>query len=310
MLKYIGNIINTILPSVLATVIGAYIVNHYVIANRPETPPAATASAPDNKKAEEPAAKNGSGEARQVMAPADSDAAKGKSEKADKAGARAPQTSAREKAAAEKSDKADKAEKADKADKIDKAEKSAPAKAAATPVASSNAAAVDTGSGKDERRDAADLARAAIERLRGSNEATRTGEPPRQLEVPRQQEPLRAEPQRLMAPPAPNTVAVAAPTVPAQTVPAPVVAPVQSAAPMSSVAPMVPPAPAAAPVITSSVPTPPEAIAAPPHREEARRPTPPAEIPGGRQSDGDASRSVGDDVLSAAQSVIHAVIPR
>ena len=310
MLKYIGNIFNTILPSVLATVIGAYIVNHYVLANRPETPPAAasSASAPEAKKADEPSSKNASGETRAVMAPADGEAGKGKAEKSDKSdksdkpAARASQSTTRDKATADKADKADKTDKADKNDKTERADKGVPAKATA-PVASSVAAPSVEPVSKEERRDAADLARAAIERLRSSNEVTR-GSEPHPLEVPRQELP-RAE-QRLVAPPPSATVAVDAPVAPAPAVvPAP--PPATMAAP---IAPMAPVPPTAGPAITSSVPSPPEPIAAAPHREEASRLTPPAEIPGGRRSDADAGRSVGDDVLSAAQSVIHAVIPR
>ena len=51
MLKYVSKLAMDILPSVAATVIGAYIVNHYMV-NRPAAEPTATASSVDPKKAE------------------------------------------------------------------------------------------------------------------------------------------------------------------------------------------------------------------------------------------------------------------
>src|SRR3954453_3741536 len=48
--KYISKFTIDILPSVLATIIGAYIVNHYIV-TKPDAPAAAVASAPDSAKA-------------------------------------------------------------------------------------------------------------------------------------------------------------------------------------------------------------------------------------------------------------------
>ena len=48
MLKYITKFAMDILPSVAATIIGAYIVNHYIV-SRPDTPAAAVASSVDPK---------------------------------------------------------------------------------------------------------------------------------------------------------------------------------------------------------------------------------------------------------------------
>ena len=48
MLKYITKFAMDILPSVAATIIGAYIVNHYIVA-KPDTPAAAVASSADPK---------------------------------------------------------------------------------------------------------------------------------------------------------------------------------------------------------------------------------------------------------------------
>ena len=53
MLKYLTKFAVDILPSVAATVIGAYIVNHYIIATKPgaNAPAAAAVSTADPKKA-------------------------------------------------------------------------------------------------------------------------------------------------------------------------------------------------------------------------------------------------------------------
>src|SRR5438132_6545035 len=58
LLKYLSKLVMDILPSVVATIIGAYIVNHY-INNKPaaDAPGAAAVSAADPKKAESKAAK-------------------------------------------------------------------------------------------------------------------------------------------------------------------------------------------------------------------------------------------------------------
>ena len=49
MLKYITKFAMDILPSVVATIIGAYIVNHYIVA-KPDAPAAAVVSSADPKK--------------------------------------------------------------------------------------------------------------------------------------------------------------------------------------------------------------------------------------------------------------------
>src|SRR3954470_11421517 len=49
--KYISKFTIDILPSVLATIIGAYIVNHYIV-TRPDAPAAAVASTPQSPKAD------------------------------------------------------------------------------------------------------------------------------------------------------------------------------------------------------------------------------------------------------------------
>ena len=45
--KYVSKFTIDILPSVLATIIGAYIVNHYIVAKPADAPVAAAVSTPD-----------------------------------------------------------------------------------------------------------------------------------------------------------------------------------------------------------------------------------------------------------------------
>ena len=52
MLKYLKKFAMDILPSVAATIIGAYIVNHYITTRPAEAPVAAAVSSADPKKAE------------------------------------------------------------------------------------------------------------------------------------------------------------------------------------------------------------------------------------------------------------------
>jgi hypothetical protein len=269
MLKYIGNAFHSILPSVIATCIGAYIVNHYIV-TKSETPPApaaAVATQSEPKKPDEAGAVDANAKSRAV-------------EKADKPARHQPNP--REKIAAEKT----------------------PAKPAS--VAAVNAAPpVDANTSRDERRDANDLARAAIERLRNSSNSN---EVPRAAveATPRLPEPPRAQQDAAHAAPlsAASSVAVATP----------VATPVVSAVPVAQLPPAVNIAPpAAAAVDTANHPT--TTASVPARSGDPLRPTPPAEIPVGERIDASADpgrsiRTVGDDVVSAARSVFHAVIPR
>jgi hypothetical protein len=157
---------------------------------------------------------------------------------------------------------------------------------------------VETAAPAEERRDANDLARAAIERLRGTGEV-----PPRAQETARLPDPVRT-------PDAPRVVA--APVVSAPAVAAP------------AVRPLPPPIMVSTP---SSETFDPGSSQRPPHNGTARiddpaRPTPPADIPSApvrppldlhAEATETASRehtTVAEDVLSAAKSVFHAVLPK
>lgn len=158
MLKYLAKISMDIFPSVLATIIGAYIVNHYINAKPAADTPAAVVTP----------AKTGSDKPMDTAnPPAPGVKAKGISEKSvtDKAAVEKPadhqaaaETKAADVAPAETSPRGRPAAR-DKA-----AAKSAPA--ASAPVVEANSAAVSPAATPD----ANDLARAAIERLRKSPE--------------------------------------------------------------------------------------------------------------------------------------------
>jgi hypothetical protein len=154
-------------------------------------------------------------------------------------------------------------------------------------------------------RDANDLARAAIERLRNSSSSSET--PRAAVEAtPRLPEPLRVQETPHASPvPAASSVAVAPP----------VAAPMASAVPVAPLPPAVNVAPSVAPAPVDLSSHPVSTASVPPRGDDPLRPTPPAEIPASERIEASADsgrsiRTVGDDVFSAARSVIHAVIPR
>ena len=309
--KYVSKFAMDILPSVAATIIGAYIVNHYIATKPAANAPAAAVSTAEPQAEAKPApeaAKAGS-KAPETSAdvanlPEPGIKARGISEKAviektaaekptvvekpaeksaDKpaetasipAGTRRHQPAPREKAVA----------KAVPAPVPPAASVSAPVVAAPATV---SAPPVEAAIVPEERRDANDLARAAIERLRGANEGTpRAQEAARIPDAPRAQDPPRvvsASPVRPLPPP----IMVSTPT--AQTF--------DSSAGSSQMKP-----PYAARI------------------DDPRRPTPPADIPAASSPPLDlhaeaeepsrrGHTTVAEDVLSAAKSVFHAVLPK
>jgi hypothetical protein len=202
MLKYVSKFTLDVLPSLLATVIGAYIVNHYIV-SKPDTPVAAATSTANPK----PDAK-AEPSADVANIPEPGVRAKGISEKAvlDKSAAEKP---AAEKPAEKTADKP--AETASippetrrhqPAAREKTVAKTVPAPQPAAPavvpvVATPNVVAapnppVEAATPAEERRDANDLARAAIERLRGmtdssprAQEAARAADTPRTPDAPR-----------------------------------------------------------------------------------------------------------------------------
>lgn len=298
-----------VVPSIVATVVGAYIVTHYINAkSEPDKPQAAVAApAETSKNVVPPAQKADDAADKAVKADAaKAEAAKAEAAKSEVARLKAEKLAA-EKAAAERA-ATDRAEAARKA-----AEKVAAEKLAAEKLASERAAAekrektvaksapvsqppAETSSAPDDKRDANDLARAAIDRLRSAEprqselqqapEAARLQEQPRPLD--RIQE--RAKVNSVVYAPPPPSPPVIQQLPPAVTV-----------APPPSEAAIVPPPPVS--------PAPSASVA---RVDDPSRPTPPADIPSrplDLHADG-GRKSVAEDVVSAAKSVFQAVVPR
>jgi hypothetical protein len=299
MLKYVTKISMDIFPSVLATIIGAYIVNHYINAKpAPDTPAAAVAPAP--------AAKGGK-PAEVANLPAPGVKAKGISEKSvmDKPAAEKPADKAVDQPAENKPADATPAETAaapatsrgrQPSTREKAVAKSSPAPAvaapAAAPVVEANSAAAASPTAATP--DANDLARAAIERLRKSPEKSPEGAPQetaRAPEVPRVQEAPR------VVTTAPSVVRPLPPPITVSTPPAEAYG--NGASSLAN------------PPYTASVGS-----------NDANRLTPPADIPVPvipppldlrADAGGSMPRSktnVADEMLSGVKSMFHAVLPK
>jgi hypothetical protein len=266
MLKYVTKLTMEIVPSVVATILGAYIVNHYINA-KPQTPAAAVAA----------------------VAPTAADSAKLEGAKAEgtKADAKPAETSAemsnipsagiKAKGIAEKSVIEKPAEAKPAEGKSERSTETASLPAEKARAATSKS--VRPAEIQEEHRDATDLARAAIERLRAS-------------EGSRSSEASRAEQSR---------IATVAPQVsPVRPLPPPVSVSTPQGAAYGAVN----------PAFTGSV-------------QADGRVTPPGEIPEPpparpldlRADRGDPSlkdqvSNVAQDMVSAAKSVFHSVLPK
>jgi hypothetical protein len=307
MLKYLSKFAMDILPSVLATSIGAYIVNHYIA--KPGADAAskvAAVSTAEPKKAETAGDVKPSAVSLGNL-PEPGVKAKGISEKtmlehnAEKpVPAEKPVTV--EKPAEKSAEKP--AETAsipvetrrhqpaphERPTAKSTAAPTAPSTAPAAPVATPNSApSAEAAAVPEERRDANELARAAIERLRGASEAS-----PRPHEAAR-------------VPDAPRVVSAPVASAPAvRPLPPPIMV-------------STPPAETFDAAATSQIrPAYPAAEISDP-----RRPTPPADIPQAAPAPGPLDlrteavepprkehTNVAEDVLLAAKSVFHAVMPK
>ena len=249
--KFLSKYILEVIPSIVATVVGAYIVTHYINAKSDAEKPKAAIVAPAN-----------TAKAVEASAPKP---AKAESAKAD------PDTAA------------------ETATAPTEPRRRPPVlreKAAAKPVAQPSEAK------GDDTRDANDIAREAIARLRNSDPAPAT-EQPRAQEVPRVQEALRPQERT-------RVNVTAAPVV---TAPAPIPAPSANQVPAANAVPPL------NEVTIAPSPQPPVVRA-----DESFRPTPPADIPSRpldlRAKENTKERtSVAEDVVSTAKTVFHAVIP-
>ena len=291
MLKYLSKFALDILPSVAATIIGAYIVNHYIVSKPGADAPVAAAVSTAAPKSE---AKGVPEAARPAETSADLKAKPG----SEKAAADKPADKSTEKPAETASIPADTRRHPSTASRekavrvilpapVQPAQgQAAPAVASATPPPSVEAAVAP-----DDRRDANDLARAAIERLRGGNDNPRAQEAARP-EMPR-------APEASHIPEAPRMV-----SAPVRPLPPPIMVSTPGNEPLD-------------PSTASSPVKPPYAASV--RIDDPLRPTPPADIPASRPLDlraeggGPMSRdhtSVAEDMLSAAKSVFHAVLPK
>jgi hypothetical protein len=302
MLNYLKKFALDILPSVAATIIGAYIVNHY-IASKPETPPGVT-SVETKKAAPKPDIKAAK-PAETATIPEPGIKAKGISERA------MIETRAAENPAEVKPvDKPAEAKAGESKAGESKAGESKPADTKTVDAKPVDAKSADVASTEARRRatapnrDANDLARAAIERLRGSTDS-----------ASRAQEAARA--------PAPDTPRLQDPPRTVVAAPAPA-ASVTPASPPSQVGPVVrplpPPIAVAAPPVDSTRAA--AAPANPPYTAsvDPDRPTPPAEIPppppkppidlrAGAANAVSHTKNVAEDMLAATKSMFHALLP-
>jgi hypothetical protein len=271
--KYLSKFVLEVLPSVVATIIGAYIVNHYIVAKpAADAPVAAAVSTVDPRKADtksteaaaEPASQQESGQAQKTAA--DKAAAEKSAERPTETASLPAETRRRLPLAREKT----------------ATKPSVPTAATASVIVPA-----ETSPAEAERRDANDMARAAIERLRGSSPA----EAPRATEAPRTNEASRAT------------------ETPSRT----------ASVPPQPVAPLPPPIAVASPSGDGFNPQPRPPYVPVVRVDDPLRPTPPADIPASKPMDLHAEATTGstqgrttvaDDVLSAAKSVFHAVLPQ
>jgi len=274
MVKYLSKFVLEVLPSLVATVVGAYIVAHY-INPRAETPkPAVVATAPAGEVKD----------ATEATGTVDGKSADAKSGDTKPADAKA-KDEAKAKPAKTESAKTEPA-------------KTEPAKTEPAKT--------------EEKKSATELARAAIERLRGTTVDTPAQQPAAQP-VRAPAETARADDSARIAVQAPaQRSPVAAP------VPAAVPAPQPAQVAVTTPPPLPPPVIVASPYGRRSVgpesPTP--ATDRPVDQADADRPTPPADIPG--QRDGFEPQapaapvehvSIADHVLSTTKSFFRALTP-
>lgn len=296
MLKYLAKISMDIFPSVLATIIGAYIVNHYINAKpAADTPTAVVAPAE--------AGKNGK-PADVANLPAPGVKAKGVSEKS------VSEKTATDKAAAEKpADKPEtKAADVAPADTTSHGRPPAREKAAAKSIPAATAPVVEVNSAPAAASpaaapDANDLARAAIERLRKSPEG-KAAEAKAAETKPVERTPEPAVREATRVPEAPRVVTTEPSAV--RPLPPPITVSTPSPEPYGNGG--------SSPSYTASV-----------GNDDPNRITPPADIPVpviapplDLRADADAGVSVprpkktnvADEMLSGVKSMFHAVLPK
>jgi hypothetical protein len=211
MLKYLSKFVLQMLPTISATVIGAYIVSTWINPKTPPEPAKLAARAQDQKPAQE--------------APAPATAQPAQEAATEAAEAKPAETKPAEAVEAPKAETPKAAKAASGPDKIRIIPiVRQPAQTAEAPVPSttpaSTASAPEPTGAAEERKDANELARAAIQRLRGSTETARTAdEPAKPATTPARTQQVRAAPEAAqppaatVAPPLPPAVSIASPRI-------------------------------------------------------------------------------------------------
>lgn len=283
MFQYLSKFLIQILPSVTATVIGGFIVHTWIM-------PKATGDAPRPAIASK-------------ASPDSAGAAEAKTDKplTIKGVAMSPKVPPKEAGLKETASAAtdDKAEDATLRDAVDAIAADADSRQAAKPASPEKPAASDkaaspaaekpklaTAPASDDKRNASDLARTALERLRAGDQPRADHGKPAETAKPAVIDARASEPQRIHSNP-------------------PVVEPVQSAAPQPVVLPMGPPINIAAPRF--SEPTANEET----HPGDARM-VPPGEIPTVHRTAeaADGRTNIADEFVSATRSMLRAVLPK
>lgn len=304
MLKYVSQFFLQIFPSVVATVVGAYIVNHYII-------PKAGSDAP--KAAAYSKATPGAGDDQGAI-DVTPKSATSKSDTLKSETAAIPDSKPDAKGKAADNKNAEKPVEAAKVDTKASADAKRPAPREKTAVrtvlpptnetaTASIAPTAPTQTDERRDRDANELARAAIERLRSSGEATHPAEPQHAQEPVR--EAVRETPPAAREPARVNVVAMPPAVQPRPIVQSTVVQPLPP-----PVTVMAPPAEASAGDVSQGA----APYAPRPRVADANRLIPPADIPSASApidlQPASTRTSVADDVLSAARSVIHTIVPQ
>ncbi|MBC7583978.1 hypothetical protein FNL55_23195 [Tardiphaga sp. vice352] len=271
MMKYISKFTIDILPSIIATIVGAYIVTHYINPkNDADKPAASVASTPDAAIDSKAAVASPAEKSADIVGAPAVPAGKPRVEKAsidksEKDSASAPNPGRHQPVIRDKP-----------------VAKATPA--VVTPPVATVSIAPAASPTPEERRDANELARAAIERLRTTREAQ-----PVVQEAAKPTEPSHVQ-EAARSVPAPQTL---------QQLP--------------------PPINVSTPPIESYGSTPSRPPYAADRNADSRGPVPPGDIPSPPPLDlqADSARSnrgertnVAEDVLSAAKSVFHSVIPK
>jgi hypothetical protein len=295
MLKYVSKFMLDILPSVIATVVGAYIVNHYIVP-RPGADAAKSAAVSKVDPTQPPKATTANLTTSPDPAPARDAAPRDPKPKAADKAKGSPDKSLTDKTQADKAplDKASEPAKTEPEPPRRLTIREKPADKVQPQAAPADTAAIGPAAAPDDHPNAAELARAALERLRVTEPARSpeaTASIPAPVPVPQTHDASR-EPSRdtvlidprPAVPPLPPPVSVAAP--PERVVGAPGAEPEGSRSWVRSTEAerIVPPAD----IPTSSAPVELQPAAVPPAHK----------------------KSVTEDVLSAARSVFQSVVPQ